>query len=76
MRGGKEGFLAGFLFHPVIWTAAVLARDAHSMTVGTSASTRGLACALLRIQHMEGTIYLPSIVLELLTGTMERSQVA
>lgn len=46
------------------------------MTVGTSASTRGLACALLRIQHMEGTIYLPSIVLELLTGTMEHSQVA
>lgn len=56
---GEGGFLAGSLFYPVIWTAAGLARDAHSMVVGTSASTRDLDCPLLRLQHMEGTIYLP-----------------
>jgi hypothetical protein len=38
----EEGFLAGILFHPVIWTAAELARDAHSMMVSTSVSTRAL----------------------------------
>lgn len=42
-RGGEEGFLAGILFlHPVIWTAAELARDAHSMMASTSVSARAL----------------------------------
>lgn len=41
--GGEEGFLAGILFlHPVIWTAAELARDAHSMMASTSVSARAL----------------------------------
>lgn len=50
----------GFLFHPVIWAAAELARDAPSTIVATPASTRDMD--VLRSQHLEGPSILQCLV--------------